>query len=284
MRWWAVVIALVVGGSVVVSAQALPETAPLAPRQVVGNPCADGVADKPGTMQVCTMITGTLGTTYTLYTAPLQLAALTLIDGIGSEGHFTTTVGGVAFYHGLSPILDWDIAMQAGNFPPGVRLQGGLFIDNVRVGKAVTFRFVCDVPPCDQPAATNTPTVTWIPPQFRTPSATPTLSATLTVAATPSALPTDTPTATADPPTEVGPTTTPAALPSDTPAPTPSSTPPTEPSSLPPPTPTRLPTETVVPLPTATWTAVPTARATDTATAESPNGLVYLPYAYKRRR
>jgi hypothetical protein len=263
----------------VVSAQVLPASLPAVPLQPVGNPCADGIADKPGTMQVCTMITGSVGMTYTLFTAPLQLAALTIIDAIGSEGHFTTTVGGMAFYHGLSPNLDWDIAMQASNYPPGVRLLGGLFINDVRVGKAVTFRFVCDIPPCDQPAPTNTPTVTWIPPQFRTPTATRTLSATLTVAATPSALPTDTPTSTLFPPTEEGPTTTPVALPSDTPPATASP----EPSAVPSLTAAPAPSDTATPIPTGTLTALPTTGAT-VLPPPSSAGMVYLPYAYKRRR
>lgn len=280
MRWWAVGIALAVGMGVVMSAQALPETAPAAALQPVANPCADGIADKPGTMQVCTMISGTVGMTYTLFTAPLQLVAITIIDAIGSEGHFTTTVGGMAFYHGLAPHLDWDIAMQAHNLPPGVRLLGGLFIHDVRPGKAVTFRFVCDIPPCDQPASTNTPTVTWIPPQFRTATPTPLVTATLTVAATPSTLPTDTLTPTGIPPTEEGPTTTPAVLPSDTPSATASP----EPSAIPSLTASPAPSDTASPVPTATWTALPTASATELPTAASPAGMVYLPFASKRRR
>ncbi len=289
MRLPAVALACVLCGGAVLSVHALPATerSRRSPLDTGANPCADGVADISATIQVCTMITGSVGLTYTLLTTPLALAASTTgIPGIGPETIFTTTVGGVAFYHGMAEHLPWTISVLQQVLPPGVLLMGQPIRPNVHVGDAVTIQFVCLEPPCDRPAPTSTPFLTLTP--RATATATPTVSPTDAPPPTATLSPTPTPSSTVDPtPT---PSVSPTMSPTDTTAPPTATRSPTavvspSPSATSPPTATDLASATATP----TASVAPTAQATITSPPSPTAGdgdpvRLYLPYGAKARR
>ncbi|MFN2114144.1 MAG: hypothetical protein ACK2T6_00390, partial [Anaerolineae bacterium] len=153
----------------------------------VVSPCADGVADISGTLQVCTMIRE--NEVNRVLTEPLQAVAFIQDPFTGPTAHVSDTVGGTAFIFDLNANRPWSASIQTWNLPPGMELESDLVIPDVWVGDAVTFEFVCTSPPCNRPAPTRTPSPTAGLPPTREPSTTPT--ATLT------AEPTVTPTVTA---------------------------------------------------------------------------------------
>jgi hypothetical protein len=239
-------------------AAALPPTAPAAagPADPGPDPCADGITDLPGTIQVCTTITGSVGATVTLYTTRLTIAASTYgIPGIGGETIITHTVGGQAFYHGMAPHLDWTVSILEDVLPPGVRLDGAPTRQRVRVGAAVTFQFVCDAPPCDLPVPSATPFVR------------PTREGTITPE--PSETPLDPPTETPEP----SPTPDPAASPTplDTPVDPGTATASPTPIDTPGEPPTASPTALVTPEATASGSPTPIDTPTEPPASASPS-------------
>jgi hypothetical protein len=250
------------------------------------SPCADGIADISGTLQVCTMIRE--NSVNRVLTEPLQAVAWIQDPFTGPTAHVSDTVGGVAYIFDLQPTRPWFVSIQTWNLPPGMQLESELVLIDKYAGDAVTFQFVCVDPPCNRPAPTRTPSPTAGLPPTRTPSVTPTV--TLTAEATPSATTTasPTPTTTVSPPAAPSPSGTPTVTPTVTPTAEPTLTP--SPTDLPPPSATREPTvapsptvtPTVAPSPTSTPTVAPTALASSTSSPTPAEGAdVYLPAAYR---